>query len=157
MGQRRSHIHMSDTEIADFLASQSTLVLGTTGPDGWPHMTTISYGMLDGSLVMASFRRAQKVVNARREMRVTCLVETNQHHYATTRGVLVFGKATVFDDVDTVLQASEAIVATRRRVLGSDAFVPTDSVVGSASKRSVISVTPERFASWNHQHLGGTY
>jgi nitroimidazol reductase NimA-like FMN-containing flavoprotein (pyridoxamine 5'-phosphate oxidase superfamily) len=157
MGARRSQIQLSDTEIADFLASQSTLVLATTGPDGWPHMTTISYAVLGDSLVMASFRRAQKVVNARREVRVTCLVEINQHDYEATRGVLVFGKATVFDDVDTVLQASDAIVATRRRVQGSDAFVPADSVVGSASKRSVISVTPERFASWNHQRLGGTY
>jgi nitroimidazol reductase NimA-like FMN-containing flavoprotein (pyridoxamine 5'-phosphate oxidase superfamily) len=156
MANRRSQIQLSDDEVEAFLADHWSLVLGSQGPHGAPHLVTMSYGLLEGAIVVAAFRSSQKSVNVRRDPRVSMLIEENQSHYAMTRGVLASGVATVDDDIDAVRRASQAVVAQRRQVLGEDVFIP-DSVELSAAKRCVISLVPTRIASWDHSRLAGAY
>ncbi|AII10888.1 pyridoxamine 5'-phosphate oxidase family protein [Rhodococcus opacus] len=156
MASRRSQIRLEPDEIDTFLAEHWTLVLGTVTKDGWPHMTALSYGIVDGTIVVASFREAQKVVNAQRNSHVTVLIEENQENYFKTRGVLMFGEAEIREDLDSVVLASKAVVAQRRKILGEEVFIP-DSVEKSASKRCVIAIKPTKIVSWDHSRLGGKY
>jgi len=156
MASRRAQIRLEPAEVTTFLANHWMLILGTNSKNGWPHMTALSYGLMDETIVVASFRQAQKVANVQRDKHVSVLIEENHEDYFQTRGVLAFGEAEIRDDLDSVRCASEAIVAQRRRILGNDVFIP-DSVERSAEKRCVIAIKPVRTVSWDHTRLGGSY
>jgi len=60
---RGRQIVMTDEAVNAFLAVEWSGVLGTIGPDGAPHLATVSFGLVDGSVVFTSYGKAQKIVN----------------------------------------------------------------------------------------------
>jgi hypothetical protein len=105
---------------------------------------------------MTTFRKSQKVLNIRRDPRVSLLVESGEE-YNQLRGVVIYGKAEVVDDL-------EVVKATLRKISGigtiSDpkALAGAEAVVANtAAKRVAILIRPEKTVSWDHRKLGGTY
>ena len=45
---QRAQIHLSDEETASFLEQSRTATIATIGPDGFPHLVAMWYGLLDG-------------------------------------------------------------------------------------------------------------
>ncbi|HEX4288495.1 MAG TPA: PPOX class F420-dependent oxidoreductase, partial [Trebonia sp.] len=95
---QRAQIRMSDDEVAAFLRQSRTATVATIGPDGFPHLVAMWYGLTgDGDLVLETKARSQKVVNLRRNPVISCSVEAGES-YDQLRGVAIEGTAAIIDD-----------------------------------------------------------
>ena len=75
MNQRDS-IKMTPEQALAYLTSHHSCALATNGHDGYPHVVAMWYTVKDGTIMMTSYARAQKIVNLRRDPRATVLVES---------------------------------------------------------------------------------
>ena len=90
MNQRNS-IKLTPEEALAYVASRHSCALATNGQDGYPHVVAMWYTVKDGSILMTSYGRAQKIVNLRRDPRATVLVESGAK-YKELKGVMVRGR-----------------------------------------------------------------
>ena len=95
--KRRNDIAMTASERAAYLHETRSMALSTMGKDGYPHIVAMSYMVEDGLIYMTSFRKAQKVVNIRRNPKVAVLVESGKQ-YAELKGVMIRGDCELIDD-----------------------------------------------------------
>lgn len=137
---------MTQDEVAGFLNAGRTLHMATIGPDGAPHLVPMWYALLDGRLAMWAYAKSQKVVNLRRDPRVTCLLEAGER-YEELRGVQVRGRAELVEDYDFVVRVGEAVYARNRGPLDDAARA---GVAQEGRKRVAILIDPQRVASWDH-------
>ena len=70
---RRQQIQLSPDEQAAFFRERKKAALATIDKDGFPHVVAMNYFALDGAFCMTSYGKAQKVVNIRRNPRVSLL------------------------------------------------------------------------------------
>ncbi len=151
---RRDQIRMSDDEVEAFLAERHTMDVATIGADGRPHLVAMWYGFFpDGQLGFWTYGRSQKIVNLRRDPRLTCLVETGTA-YEELRGVELVADATVVDDREEVL-AIGASVFDRYTGPYTPGARPVLEQVGA--KRAAVRIAVLDVVSWDHRKLGGTY
>ena len=151
---RRDQIRMSDDEVQAFLAERHTMDVATIGADGRPHLVAMWYGFFpDGQLGFWTYGRSQKIVNLRRDPRLTCLVETGTA-YEELRGVELVADGTVVDDREEVL-AIGASVFDRYTGPYTPEARPVLEQVGA--KRAAVRITVRDVVSWDHRKLGGTY
>ena len=92
MANQRGQIVMSDDEVPEFLHQQRSSTVATYGPQGQIHLVGMWYAVMDGQIWFETKRKAQKVVNLRRDPRMSFLVETG-HTYDQLRGVAIEGRA----------------------------------------------------------------
>jgi PPOX class probable F420-dependent enzyme len=155
---RRDQIRMTDAEIREFLRTQKTIILSSIGPDGVPHPMPMWFAADDDlTISMATFRGTQKIVNLRRDPRVSLLVEAGRE-YSELRGVVIYGTAELSEDTDAIVATLAA--ASQKETTEADAETRTalnEVVKKSASKRILIRVKPDRIVSWDHSKLAGTY
>jgi PPOX class probable F420-dependent enzyme len=150
---RRNLIHMNEEEIRSFLEEQRTLQVATIDHDGWPHLIAMWYVLIHDQIVFWTYAKSQKIVNLRRDDRLTCLVETGER-YDELRGVQIKGRASISDDRETVQRIGEAIW---ERYTGPLNDTTRQMVAAQAAKRVVISVKSVEIVSWDHRKLGGGY
>jgi PPOX class probable F420-dependent enzyme len=145
---------MTEAEIAEFLAPPRNLQVATINQDGTPHLVTMYYAVIDGKIVFWTYRKSQKVLNLRRDPRITVLVEDGKE-YGELRGVQITGRATLSEDHDAVMAVGERLFV---RYFGDDLDdAARAGVEASAAKRVSITVEPDRIVSWDHTKLGGGY
>ena len=150
---RRDQIRMNDEEIRTFLEEQRTLQVATIDHDGWPHLVAMWYVLINDQVVFWTYAKSQKIVNLRRDDRLTCLVETGER-YDELRGVQIKGRAIISDDRETVQRIGEAIW---ERYTGPLNDTTRQMVGAQAAKRVVVFVKPVEITSWDHHKLGGGY
>ncbi|MGH8994084.1 MAG: pyridoxamine 5'-phosphate oxidase family protein [Acidimicrobiia bacterium] len=148
---RRDQIRMTDDEVRDFLDAATTMTLATLGADGRPHLTAMWYGVRDGHVVFWSYGRAQKIVNLRRDPRLSILVETGKD-YAELRGVSLTGTGVILDDPDEVLAVGRLLLARQGAASESAA-----QAAATAPKRVAVRIDADQITSWDHRKLGGGY
>lgn len=151
---KRNAIELGDDERRRYLAEAPTVILVTIGRDGYPHAVPMWFVVDDdGSVLMTTYGRSQKVVNARRNPRVALLVESGTR-YEDLKGVLLRGDAEVIADEGRCVD-----VLTRIHVKhsGSLAAGVEDVMKAQAKKRVVLKITPARLSSWDHRKLAGAY
>jgi PPOX class probable F420-dependent enzyme len=145
---------MTEAEIDEFLAPPRNLQVATINQDGTPHLVTMYYAVIDGKVVFWTYRKSQKVLNLRRDPRLTVLVEDGKE-YGELRGVQITGRATLSEDHDAVMAVGERLFV---RYFGDDLDdAARAGVEASAAKRVSITVEPDRVVSWDHTKLGGGY
>ncbi|MDQ3945089.1 MAG: PPOX class F420-dependent oxidoreductase [Actinomycetota bacterium] len=149
---RRDQIRMTDDEVREFLQGTRTMTLATLGADGRPHLTAMWYGIQDGHVVFWSYRRAQKIVNLRRDPRLSLLLEEGEA-YGELRGVSIMGTGTILDDPDDVAAVGRLLLA-RHSPAGEGT---TEAAAATAPKRVAVRVDAERIISWDHRKLAGGY
>jgi PPOX class probable F420-dependent enzyme len=89
----------------EFLREDHVGVLGTLNADGSSHLTTMWYLLTDdGTLIVTTLSRNQKVKNLRRDPRITFCVGD------TTRSVSLSGHVTISEDQAEVQRALERLV-----------------------------------------------
>ena len=98
----RIDITMTPAEVQAFLEEPRSIQVATVGPDGFPHVAPMWYLVQDGKVGFRSFTKSQKIVNLRRDPRVTLLAEEGDS-YAELRGLMIKGRATLTVDRDLVL------------------------------------------------------
>jgi PPOX class probable F420-dependent enzyme len=156
----RKDITMMPEEVLAFLKAPRNIEVATLGPDGWPHNAPMWYVMRDDKVAFRSFSKSQKIVNLRRDPRVTLLAEEGLA-YSDLRGVMIKGIAELIDDPDFVLDLYGELSGrypfsgTEAVRLEGDAL---DAAYGRfAAKNTAVIVHPERVVSWDHTKLGGVY
>ena len=157
----RKDITMTPDEVLTFLAEGTkTLQVATIGQDGSPHLAPMWFVLDDGRIVFRSFTKSQKIVNLRRDPRVTVLVEEGDS-YETLKGIMIKGRARLVDDPSYVLEIYGRLGA--RYPFVGDTPVPLagealEQAFGRfAAKNTAVVVEPTSTVSWDHGKLAGGY
>jgi PPOX class probable F420-dependent enzyme len=155
MPSRREQIQMTPEEITEFLDGRRTMNIASLGPTGHPHVVAMWYSMLDGKPAFWTFGKSQKVLNLRRDPRITALVEDGET-YSTLRGVELVGTARITEDHDEIMRIG---LATAVRYGGPAAATGEGRarVETQAAKRVGIMIDVDKIVSWDHTKLGGGY
>ena len=140
---------MSDDEVAAFLAERRKLHVATINADGSPHLMPMYFLLVDGAVTFWTYTRSQKIVNLRRDPRITVMAEDGEA-YADLRGVQIAGRAELTDDARSVAAFGERLYERYFGFLdeGARAYV-----AASAAKRTRVTVSPVRVVSWDHRRL----
>lgn len=155
MGNKRASITMSESEIAAYLEEQTILNIASIGPSGHPHLVAMWYVVMDGVITFWTFAKSQKVLNLRRNPKITGLVESGEA-YDQLKGLEVIGSARFIEDYESILEIGKAVgLKYTGPAAVSDAALPF--LESQANKRIGIAIDPERFVSWDHTKMGGGY
>lgn len=153
MAKRRNEVAMSTDEIAAFLEEQRVLNVATNGPTGHPHLVAMWYVMIDGRPTFWTFGKSQKVVNLRRDPKISALVETGDR-YNELRGVELEGTAHLIEDYDAVLDIGKR-VAEKYNGPEATSALAMPVLEKQAHKRIGVAIEIERTASWDHRKISG--
>ena len=149
---------MSEPEIANFLDGSMTAVLTTLGSKGWPHSVAMWFVPRPTEVLMWSYAKSQKSVNAMRDPRCSFLVESGVN-YVELKGVLVRGRLRVIRDIENVAAIGKAL---HERYVSSVTGEPPDEAAlaeinRQAGKRVGLALPLAKVASWDHSKLGNAY
>jgi len=146
--KQRDKVAMTGAEVDEFLASQHKVQLATNGRDGFPHLVTMYYALVDGLIAFWTYRSSQKALNLERDPRISCLVEVGEQYF-DLKGVLVQGRARRIEDTAAVLDIGRRITAVFSEPM-ADGDAMTQYVEHAARKRIGYAVEPARVISWDH-------
>lgn len=153
MANRRAQIAMSDDEVRLYLDEQRVLNVATLGPTGHPHLVAMWYALIDGKVQFWTFAKSQKIVNLRRDPKMTGLVESGDA-YNELKGVELVGNGRVIDDYERILHLGrELAVRYNGPAALADELVPF--IETQARKRLVVEFEVERVVSWDHTKITG--
>lgn len=155
MASKRSQIEMSEAEVAAYLDEVRVMNIATNSPTGHPHLVAMWYAMLDGKPAFWTFGKSQKIMNIRRDPRITALVESGQQ-YSELRGVELVGIARIVEDVDEIVRIG-ATVAERYNGPVAVSEPGMQFIRKQAEKRLGVGIDVSKIVSWDHTKLGGTY
>jgi PPOX class probable F420-dependent enzyme len=159
VAKQRDRVAMTPDEVAGMLAGGRKVQLATINPDGYPHLVTMYYTLVDGRIAFWTYRTSQKALNLARDPRISCLVETGEAYF-DLRGVQVQGTVETITDPDGVYQVGLAIGAVMDNARtdaapGADGSAINEYVANAARKRYAYLVEPVRVISWDHAKLLG--
>ena len=157
MAKQRDRVQMNDAEVAAMLAGNRKVQLATINPDGYPHLVTMYYTLVDGKIAFWTYRTSQKALNLARDPRISCLVETGDAYF-DLRAVQIQGTVDTVTDSAAVYKIGLAIgdvMGNARADVGADSAVISEYVANAARKRYGYIVEPARVISWDHSKLTG--
>lgn len=156
MASRRAQIAMSESEVRAYLDSQHILNVATISPTGHPHIVAMWYAFVDGQLAFWTFAKSQKIMNLRRDPKMSGLVESGAASYNELRGVELVGEGRIVDDYDQVLEIGKAVAVryNGEAALG-EAALPF--IEAQARKRLGVRFEVSSIVSWDHTKLSGGY
>ncbi|MFM9038239.1 MAG: pyridoxamine 5'-phosphate oxidase family protein [Actinomycetota bacterium] len=155
MANKRSSITMTPAEIDAYLEEQTILNIASIGPSGHPHLVAMWYVVMDGKVTFWTFGKSQKVLNLRRNPKITGLVESGES-YDQLKGLELVGTAELIEDYDTILSIGKAVgLKYNGEGAISDAALPF--LEAQAKKRIGIRIAVENIVSWDHTKIGGGY
>ncbi len=144
---------MTPDEVSAFLREQRICVLVTLGPDGMPDPVPMWYVVDDsGTVVMRTFAKSQKVVNLRRDNRVSALVETGER-YAELRGVQLTGVVDLVADPELVADTVAGLAVKYEGVDPQQAPAVRAAALARADKQVALRLRVDRVVSWDHRKL----
>jgi PPOX class probable F420-dependent enzyme len=144
---------MSDAEVQDYLAGVHTLQVASINADGTPHLAAMFYAVVDGQVGFWTYGKSQKIVNLRRDPRISVMVETGKE-YSELRGVTITGTARLVEERDQVFAFGELLYP---RYFGELNDAAREGIKFTGAKRVVVMVEPSKVVSWDHTKLGGAY
>jgi PPOX class probable F420-dependent enzyme len=150
VANQRAQVVMSHDEIVDFLHQQRSSTVATYGPEGQIHLVGMWYAVKDDTVWFETKAKAQKVVNLRRDPRLSFLVESG-HTYDQLRGVAMEGTGVVIEDADVVW---DVCVNIFERYNGEYSEEMKPFVEFMAKNRVVVRLDVDRVRSWDHRKLG---
>lgn len=146
---QRAQIRMTEEEIAEFVEQSRTATMATLGPEGLPHLVAMWYSVVDGKIWFETKVKSQKVVNLRRDDRITVSIEAGDT-YDQLRGVSIEGRAVISDDPDECFRVG---VSHWERYTGPYTDEAKPRIDKMMYKRVAIRVDPKRVRSWDHRKL----
>lgn len=150
MAKQRDLVRMSEAETADFIEGRRSMIVATVGKDGAPHQTVLWFAVQSGTYVFETYGSSQKIMNLRRDPRVSLLWEAGME-YQELQGVSIRGRAEIIDSGPELLDFMRLCVKRNVPQLSGEAL--EKHVVGMARKRVIVVVTPEATLSWDHHKL----
>ena len=153
MASGRNAVTMSEGEYADFLAANMKVQVATIGADGVPQLTTLFYVVEDGKIAFWTYGRSQKIVNIRRDARVTCLVEDGVDYFEL-RGATITGTARLIEEYDDIKALGSKVATVMAAGVDLGEF-GEEIVAKQALKRVGVIIEPEKIATWDHRKMAG--
>ncbi len=151
---RRDQIRMTDAECRAFLEPGRDLQVASINADGTPHLVTMWYELDGDDICFWTYGKSQKVVNLRRDPRLSVLVATGES-YEELKGVSIIGHAEIVDTLPEVLAFGLRLFA---KYWGpADDELVRAGVEAQATKRVLIRVKADKTVSWDHAKLAGVY
>lgn len=146
---------MNEAEVAVYLEEQRILNVATIGANGYPHLVAMWFTMLDARPTFWTFAKSQKVVNVRRDPKITGLVESGES-YDELRGVELVGTARLIEDYDAILDIGKRVTVkyNGEAALGEQGLAFIEK---QAHKRVGIAIEIVDVVSWDHTKLAGAY
>jgi hypothetical protein len=155
MANKRGQIAMTDDEVQSYLLEQTVVNVATIGPGGFPHVVAMWYVVLEGRVAFWTFGKSQKIVNLRRDPKMTGLVESGDV-YSELRGVELVGAGRIVEEFDRILEIGVQVALKYNGAAAiSDAAMPF--VEAQARKRLGVVLEVEQVVSWDHTKLAGAY
>ncbi|WP_432970051.1 pyridoxamine 5'-phosphate oxidase family protein [Dactylosporangium sp. CA-233914] len=145
----RDLIRMSHDEVDAFIKTGRTALLATQGPRGWPHVVPMWFGYFDGNIWFEAHSKSQKVLNVRRDNRVTVTLERGDT-YDQLRGISIDGEAEIVDDPETLWRIG---VSEWERYHGPYHDGLRSEIESMLHRRVGIQVRPIKIRSWDHRKL----
>jgi PPOX class probable F420-dependent enzyme len=146
--KQRALVAMTPQELNEFLRGPRTLTASTIARDQSIHSVAMWYGYLDGGIHMDAKSKSQKVVNLRRDPRITLMIHDG-YQYDELHGVMLQGQGVITEDEDLLRRIVHNIFARYHNV-----DEPDDQLITRAIRNRVaISVEVEKVASWDHRKL----
>jgi PPOX class probable F420-dependent enzyme len=145
----RPDIRLTPDEQAAFLRDNRKCALATVDQEGFPHLVAMNFTVRDGAYYMTSYGKAQKVLNIRRNPKVSLMVEAGSA-YAELKGVMVRGHCEILEGAEAVSEVFAWMAEDRREPRPAGAS-------RSAPKRVVLKIVPAKTVTWDHAKLGGRY
>ncbi|MFL5693493.1 MAG: pyridoxamine 5'-phosphate oxidase family protein [Ktedonobacteraceae bacterium] len=125
----------------EFLREGHVAVVSTLNKDGSSHLTTMWYLLEDdGTLVMSTPGRNQKVKNLRRDPRIALCVGDG------TRSISLYGAATISEDQAKVRQDLEHLV---ERYVKDEGIRPQVIATLVQQSRVALRFTPEKVTEFS--------
>ncbi len=154
MPSRRGMIALTDAEQEKFLEDGWTLQVASVGHNGFPHLVAMWYVVIDGKIHFTTFGKSQKILNLRRNSKISCMLESGRG-YAELQGMVIEGEAELLEDNDFTAKVMGLVGA---KYNGIPAPMETsEQALKVASKRVVVKVNPVDIYSWDHKKLAGRY
>jgi len=151
---RRDLIRMTDEEMRLFIEEQKSLQVSCVGADGWPHLTTLWFAVVDQRIVFETYTRSQKILNLQRNPHITVLLEDGTV-YEKLRGVMIKGKAILESQPENVEKYAKAVMIRNQPEYGEE--ILSEAAKQMSLKRTAVIVEPHEVVSWDHTKLGGSY
>lgn len=149
--KQRDVIKMTTEEIDEFLLGRHSMSIATMNHDGTIHVVAMWYGFLEGAIAIETKAKSQKVLNLRRDPRMTVLVEDGEY-YEELRGVELVGKGEIIDDPDRMFELGISVFERYQGGKYTEEMRPF--VEAMLNKRVVVKLDVERVVSWDHRKLG---
>ena len=147
--KQRNQIVMTDDEITDFVARSRTGTMATIGAGGQPHLVAMWYAVLEGEIWVETKIKSQKVVNIRRNPRVSFMIE-DVMTYDSLAGVSFEGVAEIHDDPDTIFAVGVSVWERYNGPYTDDLKPAVDMMM---NKRVAVRIVTDRIRSWDHHKL----
>ena len=141
---KRSDLHLSDDEIANYLAERQWGRMGTVSADGEPHVSPLGYLFLDGRVWFHGLVKSRRSRQIGEEARVALCVDDGVGEgdtYSQRRGVVVYGTCRKVTADDPRLADVRAAFAER--------FFGDPEAEYERRTHAWYVVDPYRFASWD--------
>jgi len=151
---RRDLIRMTDEEMRHFIEEQKSLQVSCMGSDGWPHLTTLWFAVVDQKIVFETYTRSQKILNLQRNPNITVLLEDGLI-YEELRGVMIKGNAILESEPEDVEKYAKAVMLRNQPEYGEELL--SEAAKQMSFKRTAVIVEPNEVITWDHTKLGGTY
>ncbi|MCC7365304.1 MAG: pyridoxamine 5'-phosphate oxidase family protein [Dehalococcoidia bacterium] len=154
MPSRRTQIALTDEERDAFLDEGWTLQVASIGPGGFPHLVAMWYVVIDGKLHFTTFGKSQKILNLRRNPKMSAMLESGKG-YSELKGYVVEGEAEIIEDTPFTAKVM-ALVGAKYNGIPVSTETP-EAALKVASKRVTVRINPVDTYSWDHSKLGGRY
>jgi PPOX class probable F420-dependent enzyme len=148
--KQRDAVVMTDDQVDAFLTEQRNATVGTLGAQGRIHLVGMWYAWFDGHVWLETKPKSQKVVNLRRDPRMSVLVEAG-HTYDRLRGVALEGDGVVIDDTQLLERVCLQVLERYQGPYTED-LRPFLEVM--MHQRVVVRLDIARTRSWDHRKLG---
>lgn len=155
MASKRNSIEMTESEITEYLNGVRVMNIATNGPSGHPHLVAMWYAIIDNKPMFWTFGKSQKIMNLRRDSKLTALVESGDS-YAELKGVELIGTGRIIEDVEFIARIG-AVVAEKYNGPAAVSEPGMAFIRKRAEKRIGVSIEIEKIVSWDHSKLGGSY
>ena len=154
MPSRRNSIALTEEEQQEMLEKGWTLQVASNGVKGFPHVVAMWYAVIDGKICFSTFRKSQKVLNLRRDPKITVMLESG-HAYNELKGLVIEGTAEIMEDTPYVAKVMAHVGSKYNGV--PLASPEAQAMNPQASKRVIIRITADNIVTWDHSKLGGRY
>lgn len=148
--KQRDVIKMTQEEIDEFLQGRRSMSIATMNHDGSIHLVAMWYGFLEGAVAIETKAKSQKVLNLRRDPRMSALVEDGES-YEELRGVELVGRGEIVDDPERMFQLGISVFERYQGGEYTEEMRPFVEVM--LNKRVVVKLHVDRVVSWDHRKL----